>query len=81
MSSIDRADIWFAVVNSFAASKKAAALWKSAEKLLKEREVKFHGVRTGNAGNAAELFAMPDIDGGLVGGASLKADFGVIANA
>ena len=28
-----------------------------------------------NAGNAAELFAQPDIDGGLVGGASLKADF------
>ena len=26
------------------------------------------------AGNAAELFAMPDIDGGLIGGASLKAD-------
>ncbi|HHO68810.1 MAG TPA: triose-phosphate isomerase, partial [Gammaproteobacteria bacterium] len=24
--------------------------------------------------NAAELFAMPDIDGGLIGGASLKAD-------
>ena len=24
--------------------------------------------------NAAELFAMPDVDGGLVGGASLKAD-------
>ena len=34
-----------------------------------------------NAGNAADLFAMPDIDGGLVGGASLKADFGTIANA
>ena len=34
-----------------------------------------------NAGNAAELFSQPDIDGGLVGGASLKADFGVIANA
>lgn len=34
-----------------------------------------------NAGNAAELFAQPDIDGGLVGGASLKADFGVIATA
>ena len=31
-----------------------------------------------NAGNAAELFAMPDIDGGLVGGASLKADFAKI---
>src|SRR6267154_1256982 len=26
------------------------------------------------AGNAAELFAMPDVDGGLVGGASLSAD-------
>ncbi len=26
------------------------------------------------ADNAAELFAQPDIDGGLVGGASLKAD-------
>ena len=33
-----------------------------------------------NAGNAAELFAQPDIDGGLVGGASLKADFGMIVN-
>ena len=33
-----------------------------------------------NAGNAAELFAKPDIDGGLVGGASLKADFGKIVN-
>ena len=31
-----------------------------------------------NAGNAAELFAQPDIDGGLVGGASLKPDFGKI---
>ncbi len=35
-----------------------------------------------NAANAADLFAMSDIDGGLVGGASLKADdFTVIANA
>ena len=33
-----------------------------------------------NAGNAAELFAEPDIDGGLVGGASLKAEFGNIVN-
>ena len=33
-----------------------------------------------NAGNAAELFAMPNIDGGLVGGASLKADFAKIVN-
>ncbi len=27
-----------------------------------------------NAGNAAELLSMPDIDGGLIGGASLKPD-------
>ncbi len=33
-----------------------------------------------NAANAAELFAQPNIDGGLVGGASLKADFGNIVN-
>ena len=33
-----------------------------------------------NGANAAELFAQPDIDGGLVGGASLKADFGKIVN-
>ena len=30
--------------------------------------------------SAPELFAQPDIDGGLVGGASLKADFGRIVN-
>ncbi len=34
-----------------------------------------------NAGNAKELFSKPNIDGGLVGGASLKADFGDIVNA
>ena len=31
-----------------------------------------------NGGNAAELFAQADIDGGLVGGASLKEEFGKI---
>lgn len=35
-----------------------------------------------NAGNAAELLAKPNIDGGLIGGASLKAaDFNVIVQA
>ena len=34
-----------------------------------------------NAGNASELMAMPDIDGGLIGGASLKAeDFSKVVN-
>ena len=35
-----------------------------------------------NPGNAAELVAQPDVDGGLIGGASLKAaDFGVLLEA
>jgi len=35
-----------------------------------------------NAGNAAELLARPNVDGGLIGGASLKAaDFAAIVNA
>ena len=33
-----------------------------------------------SAASAPELFAQPDIDGGLVGGASLKTDFGKIVN-
>ncbi|MCI8815085.1 MAG: triose-phosphate isomerase [Lachnospiraceae bacterium] len=33
-----------------------------------------------NADTAPDLFAQPDIDGGLVGGASLKPDFGKIVN-
>ena len=33
-----------------------------------------------SADSAPELFAQPDIDGGLVGGASLKPDFGKIVN-
>lgn len=33
-----------------------------------------------NAGNCKELLAKPDIDGGLIGGASLKPDFGTIVN-
>ncbi len=35
-----------------------------------------------NPANAAELLAQPDVDGGLIGGASLKAaDFGVLLDA
>jgi len=34
-----------------------------------------------NAGNAAELLSKDNIDGGLIGGASLKEDFGKIVNA
>ena len=34
-----------------------------------------------NAGNAKELLAKPNIDGGLIGGAALKAEFGQVVNA
>ena len=34
-----------------------------------------------NAGNAKERLAKPNIDGGLIGGASLKAEFGQVVNA
>jgi triosephosphate isomerase len=34
-----------------------------------------------NAANAAELLSKPNIDGGLIGGASLKVDFAQIVNA
>ena len=33
-----------------------------------------------NSENCEELMAMPDIDGGLIGGASLKNDFNLIVN-
>lgn len=33
-----------------------------------------------NAGNAMQIFSQPDIDGGLVGGASLKAEFAQIVH-
>ena len=41
--------------------------------------VQYGGSVTGDS--APELFAMDDIDGGLIGGASLKPDFGRIVNA
>jgi triosephosphate isomerase len=74
---------------------KTATSEQAQEVCLGIREVlrKHHGARLArsvsilyggsmNAGNAAELLAMPDIDGGLIGGASLKpADFSTIIRA
>ena len=45
---------------------------------IQQRRVRIQYGGSVNGGNAAELFAQPDIDGGLIGGASLKADFGKI---
>ena len=55
MSRAENATIWFAVINTYAASGKAGALWKKVESVLKDRGLPFHGTWTGKAGNAAEL--------------------------
>lgn len=49
------------------------------EKVSEKTRILYGGSVNGK--NANELFAMPDIDGGLVGGASLKEDFANIVNA
>ena len=48
------------------------------ERVAQEIRVLYGG--SVSSSNAADLFAQPDIDGGLVGGASLKPDFGKIVN-
>ncbi len=50
-----------------------------SEKVAEKTRILYGGSVTGK--NASELFSMPDIDGGLVGGASLKEDFANIVNA
>ncbi len=55
-------------------------LAQRSEKVAAELPLLYGG--SVNAGNAAELFAMPDIDGGLIGGASLDLQaFTAICNA
>lgn len=53
---------------------------KYGDRIADETSILYGG--SVNSGNADDLFAMPDIDGGLIGGASLNAaDFGSIINA
>jgi len=48
-------------------------IWKKfGEEAAAEKTILYGG--SCNAKNARELFSMPDVDGGLIGGASLKAD-------
>lgn len=66
---------------------------QTAHAVIRKALIEMYGQEVGNSvriqyggsvkpGNAAELFAQPDIDGGLIGGASLKAeDFAGIINA
>ncbi len=55
MEVSDNHDIWFAVVNIFAASKKAGKMWRKAEKVLRHDNVRFTSRRTGTNGNAMNI--------------------------
>ena len=46
---------WLAVVNVYAASKKALKFWKTAERLLHQKNVDFSCCLTGECGNAFEI--------------------------
>ncbi len=77
--------IWAIGTGKTATSDQAEEVCKAIRDLIRDmyddataEEVRIQYGGSVNAGNAAELFAKPDIDGGLVGGASLKADFGKI---
>ncbi|WP_026511541.1 triose-phosphate isomerase [Butyrivibrio sp. LC3010] len=80
--------IWAIGTGETASSEQAEEVCKTIRKCIEEMydENTSDAVRilyggSVNASNAAELFSQPDIDGGLVGGASLKPDFGKIVNA
>ena len=55
MEGKDKSTVWFAVLNVYAASKKASDYWKNAEQRLKDKGVVYHGNRTGRSGNAMEI--------------------------
>ncbi|MDF2822231.1 MAG: tpiA [Clostridiales bacterium] len=60
-----------------------AAIRKNMEEVYSKEVAEAIRVQYGGSvsgANASELFAKPNIDGGLVGGASLKAEFGKIVN-
>lgn len=48
----EKSDIWFAVLNVYAASKKAVTYWTRAEKRLKERALLYDCALTGKDGSA-----------------------------
>ena len=79
--------IWAIGTGKTATSDQAEEVCKGIRDLIRElygddvaEEIRILYGGSVNGGNAAELFAKEDIDGGLVGGASLKPDFGSIVN-
>ena len=80
--------IWAIGTGKTATSDQAEEVCKGIRELIAEiyddataESVRIQYGGSMNAGNAAELLAKPNIDGGLIGGASLKADFGKVVNA
>ena len=80
--------IWAIGTGKTATTEQAQEVCKAVRDTVRElygdataEEVRVQYGGSVNAGNAAELFAQPDIDGGLVGGASLKPDFAAIVKA
>lgn len=69
--------VWAIGTGKSATPEQAQAVHAYIRSLLKQHQAEQVRILYGgsvNAANAAALFAMPDIDGALVGGASLKAD-------
>ena len=80
--------IWAIGTGKIATTEQAQEVCKGIRELIAEMydEATAEAVRiqyggSMNAGNAKELLAKPNIDGGLIGGASLKAEFGQVVNA
>lgn len=70
--------VWAIGTGRTATPEQAQTVHAALRVLLAAADLQAAGVRilyggSMNAGNAAELLAQPDIDGGLIGGASLKA--------
>ena len=79
--------IWAIGTGKTATSDQAEEVCKGIRDLIRElygdavaEEIRILYGGSVKGSNAAELFAKEDIDGGLVGGASLKPDFGDIVN-
>lgn len=79
--------IWAIGTGKTATSEQAQEVCAAIRQVLSElygtavaEEVRIQYGGSVNGKNAAELFAMADIDGGLVGGASLKEEFAQIVN-
>ena len=79
--------IWAIVTGKVATTEQAQEVCQSIRSCIAEiyDEATAQAIRiqyggSVSAGSAPELFAQPDIDGGLVGGASLKPEFGDIVN-